>query len=202
MILLGMTGSIGMGKSTTAGFFAAAGVPVHDADATVHQLYRSTAVPLVEAAFPGTVHNGAVDRQALSAALKEDPNGFARLEAIVHPLVRQAEQAFIAGVRAKGGKIAVLDIPLLLETGGDKRVDAVVVVRAPAEIQRQRVLARPGMTEEKFAQILARQMPDEEKCQRAHFIIDTSRGLSAAERQVRAVLRAAAQMSGSAHDEP
>lgn len=188
MIILGLTGSIGMGKSTTADMFRAEGVPVHDADATVHDLYRSDAVGPIGAAFPGTITNGAVDRAALSAQLAANPARFAELEAIIHPLVRAREQAFLAGQKAKGTAIVVLDIPLLFETGGQARVDKVVVVSCDAGIQRQRVLARPGMTEEKFALILSRQMPDGEKRSRADFVIDTGQGLDHAREQVRAIL--------------
>jgi dephospho-CoA kinase len=177
MIRLGLTGSIGMGKSTTAMLFAEAGVPVHDADATVHALYEGEAAPLIEAAFPGTTLNGVVDRTKLSAKVVHDPSAMKRLEALVHPLVRQREEAFLRAAEAKGATVAVLDIPLLFETGGDKRVDAVVVVSAPADVQRARILARPGMTEEKYGALLARQMPDAEKRARADFIVDTSQGL-------------------------
>jgi dephospho-CoA kinase len=174
MIVLGLTGSIGMGKSTVAGMFIEAGVPVHDADETVHRLYAGKAAPLIEAAFPGTVANGAVDRQALSRRVLGDPAALKRLESIVHPLVRADADAFVAAQRAAGLPLAVLDIPLLFETGGRERVEKVVVVSAPAEVQRRRVLARPGMTAQKFEQILARQVPDAEKRQKADFVIDTS----------------------------
>jgi dephospho-CoA kinase len=195
MIRLGLTGSIGMGKSTTADFFRARGVPVHDADATVHALYRGPAVGPIEAAFPGTTVDGAVDRARLGARVLGDEAAVKRLEAIVHPLVRAAEIAFLAAARAAGRRIVVLDIPLLFETGAGARVDAIVTVTAPAEVQRARVLARPGMTQEKLAQILARQMPDAEKRRRSHFLVDTARGLDPARRQVEAVLRAVAAMS-------
>ncbi|HEV2512851.1 dephospho-CoA kinase [Bosea sp. (in: a-proteobacteria)] len=194
--LLGLTGSIGMGKSTTSAMFRAAGVPVHDADQAVHDLYAGAAAPQIEAAFPGTTANGVVDRARLSAAVLGRPEALAKLEAIVHPLVRAEEQAFLAKARRGGAAVAVLDIPLLLETGGEGRYDGVVVVTAPAEVQRKRVLGRPGMTEEKFAAILARQMPDAEKRRRAHFLVDTSRGLVAAERQVRSILNAVAGRFG------
>ena len=192
MFRLGLTGSIGMGKSTTADFFRAAGVPVHDADATVHALYRGPAVASIEAVFPGTTTPEGVDRAALSARVLGDAEAMKRLEAIVHPLVHAAERDFLAAARATGRRVVVLDIPLLFETGGEARVDAVVTVTAPAEVQRARVLARPGMTAEKFAQILARQLPDAEKRRRSHFLIDTARGLEPARRQVEAVLRAVA----------
>jgi dephospho-CoA kinase len=194
--LLGLTGSIGMGKSTTSAMFRAAGVPVHDADQTVHDLYAGAAAPQIEAAFPGTTVDGVVDRAKLSAAVLGRPEALAKLEAIVHPLVRAREQAFLAEARRNGATVAVFDIPLLLETGGEGRYDAVVVVTAPAEVQRKRVLGRPGMTEEKFAAILARQMPDAQKRRRAHFLVDTSRGLVAAERQVRSILNAVAGRFG------
>ena len=190
MIRLGLTGSIGMGKSTTADLLRAAGVPVHDADATVHALYRGAAVGRIEAAFPGTTRDGAVDRAALAAAVLGDDGAVRRLEAIVHPLVRAAETDFLDAARARGARIVVLDIPLLFETGGAARVDAVATVSAPASVQRARVLARPGMTAEKFAQILARQMPDAEKRRRSHFVVDTSRGLDPARDQVEGMLRA------------
>lgn len=196
--LLGLTGSIGMGKSTTSAMFRAAGVPVHDADQAVHDLYAGAAAPQIEAAFPGTTANGGVDRARLSAAVLGRPEALAKLEAIVHPLVRAEEQAFLARARKSGATVAVLDVPLLLETGGEGRCDAVVVVTAPVEVQRKRVLGRPGMSEEKLAAILARQMPDAEKRHRAHFLVDTSRGLVAAERQVRSILNAVAGRFGRA----
>jgi dephospho-CoA kinase len=196
--LLGLTGSIGMGKSTTSAMFRAAGVPVHDADQAVHDLYAGAAAPQIEAAFPGTTANGGVDRARLSAAVLGRPEALAKLEAIVHPLVRAEEQAFLARARKSGATVAVLDVPLLLETGGEGRCDAVVVVTAPVEVQRKRVLGRPGMSEEKLAAILARQMPDAEKRRRAHFLVDTSRGLVAAERQVRSILNAVAGRFGRA----
>lgn len=196
--LLGLTGSIGMGKSTTSAMFRAAGVPVHDADQAVHDLYAGAAAPQIEAAFPGTTTNGVVDRARLSAAVLGRSEALTKLEAIIHPLVRAKEQAFLVEARRSGATVAVLDIPLLLETGAEGRYDAVVVVTAPAEVQRKRVLGRPGMTEEKFAAILARQMPDAEKRRRAHFLVDTSHGLMAAERQVRSILNAVAGRFGRA----
>lgn len=195
MIRLGLTGSIGMGKSTTADFFRAAGVPVHDADATVHALYRGAAVAPVEAAFPGVTRDGAIDRTALAARVLGDEAAVKRLEAIVHPLVRAAEVAFLERARAEGRRVVVLDIPLLFETRAEGRVDAIVVVTAPAEVQRARVLARPGMSEAKFEQIRARQIADAEKRRRAHFLVDTSRGLEAARASVAAILRAVAAMN-------
>ncbi len=194
MFILGLTGSVGMGKSTTAGFFADAGVPVHDADAVVHRLYEDAAVPAIEAAFPDTTNAGKVDRTRLAARVLGDDAALKRLEAIIHPMVQDAEARTIATARARGDKVVVLDIPLLFETGADARVDAVVVVSAPADVQCARVLGRPGMTEEKFAAILAKQMPDAEKRRRADFVVDTSGGLDAARDQVRAILDAVATM--------
>jgi dephospho-CoA kinase len=194
--VLGLTGSIGMGKSATAAAFRRLGVPVHDADAAVHALYEGVAAPLVERAFPGTVTDGVVDRQKLGAAVLAEPARLADLEAIVHPLVRAGEEVFLRQIQAAGRPIAVLDIPLLLETGGQTRCDAVVVVTAPADIQRARVLSRPGMTEEKLAAILAKQMPDEEKRRGAHFLVDTSRGLASAEVQIRSILASIAGRPG------
>lgn len=188
MIVLGLTGSIGMGKSTTAKMFAEAGVPVHDSDEAVHRLYAGKAAPLVEAAFPGTTRSGAVDRAALAARVLGDAPALKRLEAIIHPLVRADADAFLAENRAAGAPLAVLDIPLLFETGGGNRVDRVVVVTAPPEVQRARVLARPGMNEEKLASILARQVPDAEKRRRADFVIDTGQGFDAARAAVKAII--------------
>jgi dephospho-CoA kinase len=194
MFILGLTGSLGMGKSTTARFFAEEGVPVHDADAVVHRLYEGEAAAAIEAAFPGTTAGGKVDRTRLAARVLGDDAALARLEAIVHPLVQDAERRLIAQARSRGEKIAVLDIPLLFESGADRRVDAVVVVSAPPDVQRARVLERPGMTVEKLEAILARQMPDAEKRARADFVVDTSRGFDAAHAQVRAILAAVATM--------
>lgn len=193
MIILGLTGSIGMGKSVTARLFAEAGVPVHDADATVHRLYEGEAVPVIEAAFPGTTNDGKVDRTKLAARVLGDDAAIKRLEEIVHPLVREAEQRFLAEAEARGTPIMVLDIPLLFETGGEKRVDAVVVVTAPPDLQRKRALERPGMTQAKLDAILAKQMPDAEKRARAHFIVDSSRGIDSARDQVRGILQAIRQ---------
>lgn len=190
MIVLGLTGSIGMGKSTTAKMFVEAGVPVHDSDAAVHHLYAGAAAPLVEAAFPGTTVDGAVDRARLSSAVLGNPSAIKRLEQIVHPLVRADADAFVEDNRGRGSPLVVLDIPLLFETGGGNRVDKVVVVTAPADIQRQRVLARPGMTAAKFAAILANQVPDAEKRRRADFIIDTGKGMAAARWEVRRIIDA------------
>lgn len=190
MWILGLTGSIGMGKSVTAGFFGEEGVPVHDADAAVHHMYAHEAVAPVEAAFPGVAKDGVIDRPALSQRVLGDPEALKRLEAIVHPLVRAREDAFLEKCRAAGAHLVVLDIPLLLELGGEKRVDAVAVVSAPESVQAARVLGRLGMTPERFALILKKQMPDSEKRRRAHFIIDTSRDFSAARHQVRGIIRA------------
>jgi dephospho-CoA kinase len=189
MLTLGLTGSIGMGKTTTAAMFRARGVPVHDADATVHRLYAGDAVPLIEAAFPGATFAGVVDRARLAAAIVEDAGALKRLEAIVHPLVQREEARFLEGARDEGRTLVVLDIPLLFEAGARDRVDAVLVVTASPDVQKRRVLARPGMTEEKLAALLARQLPDAEKRRRAHFLVDTRHGLEA-RRQVDTVLRA------------
>jgi len=194
MIVLCLTGSLAMGKSTTARFFTEAGVPVHDADATVHRLYAGDAAAAIEAAFPGTTVDGKVDRERLAAHVIGDPAAMRRLEAIIHPLVRREQDRFLRNAEAAGAKVAVLDIPLLLETGGDRRCDAVVVVSAPPEVQRARAFERPGMTEEKFAGLLAKQMPDAEKRARADFVVDSGQGLDSARHQVHAILRAAANL--------
>ena len=194
MVILGLTGSIGMGKSTTAGFFAEAGAPVHDADAAVHQLYDGAAAAAIEAAFPGTAAGGKVDRAKLGEQVLKDPAALKRLEAIVHPLVRRDEARFLQAAEGAGATVAVLNIPLLFETGGDKRCDAVVVVSAPPEMQRARVMERPGMTEEKFASLLGKQVPDAEKRRRADFVVDTSKDLDSTRAQVRAILQAAAKL--------
>jgi dephospho-CoA kinase len=190
MIVLGLTGSIGMGKSTTASMFADAGAVVWNADTAVHQLYArgGAAVGPVGEAFPGVVLDGAVDRNRLAEVLGQDRDGFQRLEAIVHPLVLNGRQADLAAAEARGVKLAVLDVPLLFETGGDAAVDAVVVVTAPAAVQAERVLARSGMTRERFEAILSRQRPDAEKRRRADFIIDTSLGLEAARARVEEIV--------------
>jgi len=189
MIVIGLTGSIGMGKSTTAAMFARHGVPVHDADAAVHALYAGAAVAPIEAAFPGTIRDGVVDRAELSTRVVGKPEAFARLEAIIHPLVRQASRDFREKAEKAGHEVCLVDVPLLFETGGDSNVDVVVVVTADADIQRERVLARDGMTAERFEAILAKQMPDAEKRKRADFIVDTGHGLEAAERQVEDILK-------------
>ena len=188
MIIVGLTGSIGTGKSTTAQLFAKQGIPVNDADAVVHALYRGEAVAAIEEAFPGTTVDGEVDRGKLSAVLARNPAQFKRLEAIVHPLVRQKEQEFLASARRAGHEIVVLDIPLLFETGGEERVDDVVTVTCEPDLQRERVLARPGMTVEKFDLILSRQTPDADKRARADYVIETDHGVAAAELAVKAVL--------------
>ena len=195
MFILGLTGSLGMGKSTTAKFFAEEGVPVHDADAAVHRLYAGPAAPLIEAAFPGTTADGAVDREKLARAVLGDAAAIKKLEEIVHPLVRAEEQRFLQGAERGGAAVAVLDIPLLFETGGDKRCDAVVVVSAPAAVQRQRAFERPGMTDEKFKALLAKQTPDAEKRARADFVVDSGKGFDAARAQVREILRQVATMA-------
>lgn len=196
--VLGLTGSIGMGKSTTAAMFRARGVPVHDADAAVHGLYAGRAAALIEQAFPGTVAGGVVDRKRLGAAVLASAEHLRRLERIVHPLVRDEEAAFLAAAKSRRDPIAVLDIPLLFEAGGAGRVDAVVVATASAAIQRARVLARPGMDSAKLDAILARQLPDAEKRARAHFLVDTGHGFPRAEAQVGDILRALAGRFGRA----
>ena len=194
MIILGLTGSIGMGKSTTAKLFAEAGVPVYDADATVHRLYESDAAAAIEAAFPGTTANGKVDRNKLSARVVHDPAAIKRLEEIVHPMLGASRQKFLDDAERSGAPVAVVDVPLLFETGGEKRVDAVVVVTTTAEIQRERIMARNNMTGEKLDSILARQMPDAEKRKRADFVVDTSHGLDPVRAQIRDILDQAAKI--------
>jgi dephospho-CoA kinase len=194
MFKLGLTGSIGMGKSATAAMFRAAGVPVHDADCVVHDLYRGRAAPLIEAAFPGTVVSGSVDRARLSKVLFEDEARLRALERIVHPLVREERDKFLAA--HAHAPVVLLDVPLLFETGGERETDAVALVTASESVQSQRVLTRPGMTPEKFQAILAKQMPDSEKRRRAHFLIETGFGFAHAERRVQAVLRAIAGRPG------
>ena len=194
MLVFGLTGSIGMGKSTTAKLFAEAGVPVYDADATVHKIYQGEAVPAIEAAFPGTTVGGKVDRALLSAQVVQDPAAMKRLEQIVHPMLRSYHQKFLEDAEASGAPIAVVDVPLLFETGGEKRVDAVVVVTTTPELQRARVLARDNMTAETLDAILARQLPDAEKRQRADFVVDTSDGLDPVRARIRDILEQAARM--------
>ena len=194
MFVIGLTGSIGMGKTTTARFFAEAGVPVHDADATVHRLYEGAAAPAIEAAFPGTTSGGKVDRMKLAVRVLGDKAALKQLESLVHPLVREKELQFLADAEKAGADIVVLDIPLLFETSGHERVDAVVTVSAPAELQRTRLSERPGMTEEKIEKLIANQLPDAEKRRRADFIVDTSQGFDAARAQVADILRQIATM--------
>jgi dephospho-CoA kinase len=194
MLILGLTGSIGMGKSATAKMFAEAGVPVYDADAAVHRLYDGEATPQIEAAFSGTTKDGKVDREKLGKRVLGDGDAIKRLEQIVHPLVAAARERFLAEVQRNGASVAVLDIPLLFETGGDKRCDAVVVVSAPADLQRARAFERPCMTEQKLAALMAKQVPDEEKRRRADFVVDTSKGFEHARAQVRDILARVATM--------
>jgi dephospho-CoA kinase len=194
MLILGLTGSIGMGKSTTAKLFAEAGVPVYDADATVHEVYAGEAAPAIEAAFPGTTIDGKVDRAKLSAKVLHDPAAIRQLEQIVHPMLRRYHQKFLEDAERSGGPVAVMDVPLLFETGGEKRVDAVVVVTTSPENQRERILARGTMTPEAFDSILARQLPDAEKRKRADFIVDTSHGLEPVRAQIRDILAEVVKM--------
>jgi dephospho-CoA kinase len=197
MLVIGLTGSIGMGKSVTASLFRAAGVPVHDSDAAVHRLYEGAAVAPIEAAFPGSTAAGVVDRAALGRLVLGDAQAMARLEAIVHPLVAANRTAFSQASRAAGARIVVFDVPLLFEIGYERRVDVVVVVDADVSVQKSRVLARPGMTLERFEAIIAKQIPSREKRRRAHFVIDTGRGIPSASRQVHALLRC---LAGTAND--
>jgi dephospho-CoA kinase len=193
MFVIGLTGSIAMGKSTTARLFAEAGVPVHDSDAIVHKLYENEAVAAIETEFPGTTKDGKVDRAALGRRVIGDAAALKRLEQIVHPLVRESGQRFLKEAEAAGAKVVVLDIPLLFETGGDSRVDAVVVVSAPPEMQRARVLER-GVSEAQLEALLARQVPDVEKRARADFVVDSSQGIEHARQQVNSILTAVARM--------
>lgn len=194
MLCLGLTGSIGTGKSTTSGMFRRHGIPVYDADATVHDLYSGEAVPLIEFAFPGSTRAGQVDRKALSLLLAGQPERFRALEAIVHPLVRSRELRAREAAKQAGHPLLVLDIPLLFETGGEARCDLVLVTTVNPIEQKRRVMARPGMTEALFHDLLRRQMPDHEKRARAHAIIDTGFGMAAADAEIRAFLRAVAPM--------
>lgn len=189
MVIIGLTGSIGMGKSTTADMFRAEGVAVYDSDRAVHEIYSGPEAARIEAEFPGTVVDGVVDRRKLAERVLSDPDALRRLEAIVHPIVLEKRKGFVEERRKAGDPFVLFDIPLLFETGGEKDVDAVVVVTAPEAVQRERVLARPGMTEEKFAAILAKQIPDAEKRRRADFIVHSDRGLDSAREQVRLILR-------------
>lgn len=199
MLVIGLTGGIGMGKSTAAARFRHNGIAVLDADAEVHRLYAGPAVPLIEAAFPGTTGPAGVDRARLAAAVLADPHGFKRVEAIIHPLVFDAERAFLQQEKQRGADMAVLEVPLLLETGGDKRVDVVIVVSADADIQRQRVMERPGMTADKLAQILSRQMPDAEKRRRADFVVDTSGTIAETEAQIDRIIGSLRGRAGTAY---
>lgn len=192
--VLCLTGSLGMGKSTAAKFFAECGVPVHDSDAVVHALYEGEAVSLIERAFPGSTSGGKVDRNTLAAMVLNDQAALARLEAIIHPLVTASREKFLAQAQARGAPIVVVDIPLLFETTAESRCDAVVVVSVPAEIQRARALDRPGMTEEKFATLLAKQMPDAEKRRRADFVVDSSQDFEHTRAQIRDILQSVATM--------
>jgi dephospho-CoA kinase len=196
MLIIGLTGSIGMGKTTVADHMAARGVAVLDSDAVVHRLYEGEAVPLIEAAFPGSTADGRVDRERLAAALMRSPDGFSKLEALVHPLVRDAQWTFLREHHASGAKLCVLDIPLLFETGGNWMVDVTVVVAAPEAVQAARVLARPGMTPEKLAAIRARQLPDAEKRARADYVIDTGLPLEDTKDQVDRLLESLKSRAG------
>jgi len=200
MLIVGLTGSLGMGKSTAAAHLRARGLPVFDADTEVHRLYAGKAVAPVEHAFPGTATGGSVDRGKLSAALIAEPSRFAELEAIVHPLVRDAERAFLRAEAARGAPLAVLEIPLLFETGADKRVDAVILVSAPLEIQRERLARRPGLSEEKLDSLLARQMPDAEKRRRAQFVVDTSGTVEASRAALDAIIAELRRCRGDAYE--
>lgn len=196
MLKIGLTGSIGMGKSTTAEMFRAEGAPVYDSDRAVHEIYAGPAAARIEALFPGTTVDGVVDRARLAARVLGDAEALRLLESVVHPLVREKRLAFLEERRRLGDRLVVFDIPLLFETGAESEVDAIVVVSAPEEIQKARVLTRPGMTEEKFAALSAKQVPDSEKRRRADFIVHTDRGLDAAREEVRAILRALAEWKG------
>ena len=194
MLILGLTGSIGMGKSTTANLFAEAGVPVYDADAAVHRIYQGEAAPAIEAAFPGTTVEGKVDRAKLSAKVLHDPAAIKRLEQIVHPMLGASRQKFLDDAEGSSAPVVVMDIPLLFETGGEKRVDAVVVVTTSPEAQRERIMARGTMTSEALDAILARQLPDAEKRRRADFVVDTSHGLDPVRERIRDILQQLARM--------
>ena len=199
MLVLGLTGSIGMGKSTVAARLRALGIGVCDADAEVHKLYDGAAARPIEAAFPGTTTDGKVDRQKLAAVLLADPGGFKRIEAIVHPLVFAAERAFLQAEAARGATLAVLEVPLLYETGGERRIDCVLVCSAPAEAQRARVMQRAGMTPQKLRQILARQLSDAQKRARADFVVDTGGTLAESEAQVDRIVQSLQGRQGTAY---
>jgi dephospho-CoA kinase len=194
MLILGLTGSIGMGKSTTAKLFEEAGVPVYDADASVHRLYEGEAAPAIEAAFPGTTSDGKVDRKKLSARVVHDPAAIKQLEQIVHPMLGASRKKFFDDAEGSGAPVVVVDVPLLYETGGEKRVDAVVVVTTSPENQRERIMARGTMTQEVLDSILARQLPDAEKRKRADFVVDTSHGLDPVRAQIKDILAAVVKM--------
>ena len=194
MLIVGLTGSIGMGKSTTAKLFAEAGVPVYDADAAVHKLYEGEAAPAIEAAFPGTTSDGKVDRKKLSARVVHDPAAIKQLEQIVHPMLGASRKKFFDDAERSGAPVVVVDVPLLFETGGEKRVDAVVVVTTSPENQRERIMARGTMTQEALDSILARQMPDAEKRKRADFVVDTSHGLDPVRAQIKDILAEVVKM--------
>jgi dephospho-CoA kinase len=194
MLILGLTGSIGMGKSTTAKLFAEAGVPVYGADAAVHEIYEGEAAPAIEAAFPGTTVDGKVDRVRLSAQVLHNPAAIKQLEQIVHPMLGASRKKFLDDAERSGAPVAVIDVPLLFETGGEERVDAVVVVTTTPEAQRERILARDNMTNEKLDAILARQLPDAEKRKRADFVVDTSHGLDPVRAAIRDILAEVVKM--------
>jgi dephospho-CoA kinase len=199
MLVIGLTGSIGMGKSTVARRFKVHGIGVWDADAEVHRLYEGAAVAPIEAVFPGTTTDGKVDRAKLSAALLHDPRGFEKLERIVHPLVEAAEREFLHGEWSRGAPMALLEVPLLFETGGDERVDVTIVVAAPPPVQRERALQRPGMTVQKLDALLSRQMSDAEKCRRADFVVDTGLPIEQSLAQVDAIIAALQGREGTAY---
>jgi dephospho-CoA kinase len=196
MLIIGLTGSIGMGKSTSAKFFREAGIPVHDADHAVHELYEGDAAPLIDKAFPSTMRDSKVDRDALFSHMVSNPAAMKQLEKIIHPLVTQHRNSFMAQAAKNGAKTIVLDVPLLFETGTNKDCDIIIVVSAPFLVQKQRVLARVGMSEARFQTIVEKQIPDHQKRQRAHFIIETGRGLESTKKQVADILRCLAPVSG------
>lgn len=200
MMIVGLTGSIGMGKTTAARYLAGRGIPVFESDAAVHALYNGAAVPLIAREFPGVVEDGQIDREKLSAAIRQTEGGLRRIEVIVHPLVRQAQKQFLKQHGEAGAKLVVLDIPLLFETGAGALMDATVVVSAPAMVQRQRVLARPGMTEEKFQALLARQMPDAEKRSRADFVVNTDGPVDETRKQLDRIVSELEMRIGTAYE--
>lgn len=200
MLIIGLTGSIGMGKTTVLSMFAKKGIPTFDADAAVHKLYASEASAQIEKAFPGTVENGVVDRQKLSAALAGDADRLKKLEEVVHPLVQQERHKFLRDAKNQGAEMAVLDVPLLFEIGAEKDVDLSVVVSAPSSVQKERVLQRPNMSEEKFAYILSRQIPDAEKRARADIIVDTGTDIADTQKQIDKLIESLKGKAGSAYD--